>query len=51
MAICLLVNEDLQKTFKRYKELRSDKVPAKFSPGEYDNLTIQYLDPTHYYGM
>ena len=51
MTIYLQVNEDLQRTFKRYKDLKQGKQPQPFSPCEYVHRnTIQYLIPTHYYG-
>lgn len=34
MNACLLVNDDLQKTFKRYHAIRAGKKPGKFVPGE-----------------
>lgn len=51
MAICLMVNEDLQKTFGRYKAIKNGEVPKKFVPGEVEQAsTIHYLKPTHVYG-
>lgn len=51
MAICLLVNEDMQKTFQRFKKLKQDQKPEAFMPGEFVQInTIQYLEPTHIYG-
>lgn len=34
MNACLLVNDDLQKTFKRYHAIREGKRPGKYLPGE-----------------
>jgi hypothetical protein len=34
MQACLMVNDDLQKTFKRYHAVREGKKPGKFVPGE-----------------
>ena len=47
MNLCLLVNDDLQKTFKRYHDLRDRKKPAPFVPGETQKDTL--LEPTHTY--
>jgi hypothetical protein len=50
MAICLLVNEDMQKTFQRFKAIKNDEMADPFMPGEYIQInTIQYLEPTHVY--
>ena len=35
MAICLLVNEDMQKTFQRFKAIKNNERPEAFMPGEY----------------
>lgn len=34
MAIALLVNEDMQKTFARFKAIKSGQSPQDFKPGE-----------------
>lgn len=34
MKICLLVNDDLHKTFQRYDKLKKGKKPDVFIPGE-----------------
>ncbi len=34
MKICLLVNDDLHKTFQRYDRLKRSKKPDAFIPGE-----------------
>jgi len=47
MTVCLLVNDDLQKTFKRYHCIRDKKKPEAFIPGESIKNTI--LNPTHIY--
>lgn len=47
MNACLMVNDDLQKTFKRYHALRDGKKPGKFVPGESGVKTV--LAPTHIY--
>jgi hypothetical protein len=47
MSVCLLVNDDLQKTFKRYHCLKDRKRPEAFIPGESIKNTI--LNPTHIY--
>lgn len=50
MAICLLVNEDLQKTFSRIDSLKNNQKPAKYIPGE-SQQDVHYLVPTHIYGQ
>ena len=47
LSICLLVNDDLQATFRRYHALRDGKKPGKFVPGE--SGKDSYLTPTHVY--
>jgi hypothetical protein len=47
MNACLIVNDDLQKTFKRYHAIREGKKPGKFVPGESTQKTV--LAPTHIY--
>ena len=50
MAICLLVNEDMQKTFQRFKTLKNNERPDAFMPGEYIQISsIYYIEPTHIY--
>lgn len=34
MKVCLLVNDDLHKTFSRYNKLKNGKKPEIFTPGE-----------------
>lgn len=34
MKVCLLVNDDLHKTFARYEKLKKGKKPEAFIPGE-----------------
>lgn len=34
MKVCLLVNDDLHKTFARYEKLKRNKKPDAFIPGE-----------------
>jgi hypothetical protein len=34
MKVCLLVNDDLHKTFARYEKLKKGKNPEAFIPGE-----------------
>jgi hypothetical protein len=34
MKVCLLVNDDLHKTFSRYEKLKKGKKPENFIPGE-----------------
>ena len=47
MQVCLLVNDDLQKTFKRYHAIKDRKRADVFIPGESVKNTI--LNPTHIY--
>jgi len=34
MKVCILVNDDLQKTFQRYDKIKKGKKPEAFVPGE-----------------
>ena len=34
MKVCLLVNDDLHKTFQRFEKLKKGKKPEVFIPGE-----------------
>jgi hypothetical protein len=34
LDVCLLVNEDMQKTFKRFEAIKNNKLPEAFIPGE-----------------
>ena len=47
MSMCLLVNDDLHKTFDRYRAVTKGKKPAKFVPGE--STTNSLLSPSHIY--
>lgn len=47
MQVCLLVNDDLQTTFKRYHKIKDGKRPEGFTPGE--SVKNTYLNPTHVY--
>ena len=47
MKVCLLVNDDLQKTFSRHDRLRKGKKPEVFIPGESVQDTL--LNPTTVY--
>lgn len=47
MTICLLVNDDLQKTFKRYHAVKEGRRVDPFIPGESVKNTC--LLPTHIY--
>jgi len=47
LNVCLLVNDDLQKTFSRYNNLRDGKKVEPFVPGESIKNTV--LNPTHIY--
>jgi len=35
MNCCLLVNEDMQKTFQRFKAIKNNEKPEPFQPGEF----------------
>lgn len=35
MNCCLLVNEDMQKSFQRFKAIKNDQKPELFQPGEF----------------
>jgi hypothetical protein len=47
MSVCLLVNDDLQATFKRYNLQKDGTKPPPFTPGESTKNTM--LNPTHIY--
>ena len=47
MKVCLLVNDDLHKTFQRYDKLKKGKKPEAFLPGEASQNTA--LIPTTAY--
>jgi len=47
MAMCLIVNDDLHKTFERYCAVKEGRVPEAFVPGE--SLTQTLLTPNHIY--
>lgn len=47
MKVCLLVNDDLHKTFARFEKLRARKKPDPFIPGE--SLQVTALTPTNIY--
>ncbi len=47
LKVCLLVNDDLHKTFQRYEKLKSKKKPEVFIPGEASQNTA--LIPTTVY--
>ena len=47
MKVCLLVNDDLQKTFLRHEKLKKGKKPDQFVPGESAQETL--LSPTTVY--
>ena len=47
MSMCLIVNDDLHKTFERYRAIKKNKQPAKFVPGESTQQTM--LNPSHVY--
>lgn len=47
LKVCLLVNDDLHKTFQRYEKLKKGKKPEVFIPGEASQNTC--LIPTTLY--
>ena len=47
MAACLLVNDDLHKTFERVKIIMKGGRPPSFEPGESKQNTL--LNPSHIY--
>lgn len=47
MKVCLLVNDDLHKTFARYDKLKQKKRPDPFVPGE--SMQVTALNPTNIY--
>ena len=49
MAVCLLVNDDLQRTFERIKAIKKGSWPQKFVPGEATQHTM--LNPSHIYTL
>lgn len=50
MNCCMIVNDDIQKTFSRFRAIKENKKPDEFVPGEYTNFdTLQFLEPTHFY--
>ena len=47
MSMCLIVNDDLHRTFERYRALKKGRKPEKFVPGESTQQTL--LTPSHVY--
>ena len=47
MSACLIVNDDLHKTFERYRAIKKNRQPEKFVPGESTQQTM--LNPSHVY--
>jgi len=47
MSMCLIVNDDLHKTFERFRAIKKGRVPEKFVPGESVQETM--LSPSHIY--
>ena len=47
MGMCLIVNDDLHKTFERYRAIKEGRVPDKFVPGE--SKSDSMLTPNHIY--
>lgn len=46
-AMCLLVNDDLHKTFERYRAYKKGRKPENFVPGESTQQSM--LSPSHIY--
>jgi len=49
MSSCLIVNDDLQKTFERIRDLKGGRRPDDFVPGESQQKCL--LTPTHIYSQ
>jgi hypothetical protein len=47
MQACLIVNDDLVRSFQRVKDLKEGRKPADFVPGESQQKNV--LNPTHIY--
>ena len=47
MGMCLIVNDDLHKTFERYRAIKEGRAPEKFIPGE--SVASTMLAPGHVY--
>jgi len=47
MNMCLIVNDDLHKTFERYRAIKEGRKPEPFVPGESKASTM--LNPGHIY--
>ena len=47
MSMCLIVNDDLHKTFERYRAIKKGRRPEKFVPGE--DVQNTALNPSHIY--
>ena len=46
--MCIRINDDLQKTFDRYKAFKDGRKPEKFVPAETDQKN-ELLKPSHLY--
>ena len=47
MSMCLIVNDDLHKTFERYRAIKKGRRAERFVPGE--DLQNTNLSPSHIY--
>ena len=47
MSMCLIVNDDLHKTFERYRAIKKGRIAERFVPGE--DLQNTSLAPSHIY--
>ena len=45
--MCLIVNDDLHKTFERFRAIKKGRKPEAFVPGESTQKTM--LSPSHIY--
>lgn len=48
LDICLMVNEDMQTTFNRFRAIKEGNQAEKYVPGEATRF-YQYLEPGHMY--
>jgi len=48
LNLCLMVNEDMQKTFDRFKIIKDGGKAEPFTPGEC-RMMVHYLEPNHTY--
>jgi hypothetical protein len=51
LGILLAVNDDMLKTFDRFRAVREGRQPNKFLPAENTNTNLLYLQPSYIYGQ